>query len=88
MLFAICFNLDQSKILSTGNGLTLSQFLGFVGERIKLWCKLWVVGLSLMVEQIWNKPKTLVDIISTFSKMISRNVFLKLVKFLDCASKD
>ena len=25
MLSAICFNLDQSKILSSGNGLTLYQ---------------------------------------------------------------
>ena len=28
MSSAICFNLDQSKILSSGNGLTESPFLG------------------------------------------------------------
>ena len=27
MLSAICFNLDQSKILSSGNGLTLSLLM-------------------------------------------------------------
>ena len=27
MLFAICFNFDQSKILSSGNGLTLSLLM-------------------------------------------------------------
>ena len=29
MSSAICFNLDQSKILSCGNGLTLSQMTNF-----------------------------------------------------------
>ena len=30
MLSAICLNLDQSKILSSGNGLTIAQIMGVV----------------------------------------------------------
>ena len=35
MSSAICFNLDQSKILSSGNGLTLSQMTIFYFSELK-----------------------------------------------------
>ena len=33
MLSALCFNLDQSKILSSGNGLKCEKYVLFKGNR-------------------------------------------------------
>ena len=54
MSSAICFNLDQSKILSSGNGLTLSQTsAGFY------------VYITSLLKTLWEKEKLLV--MSNFS---------------------
>ena len=59
MLSAICFNLDQSKILSSGNGLRsqrqkITALIATNVIRVHKIC-------SQFIEILWNKSPTLHD---------------------------
>ena len=82
MSYVICFSLDQSKILSSGNGLTLSQTTNFRHFQTERLCRRQFLNLMKMAESspsgqktLWEKEKLLVT--SNFS--FSHSVFKRLV---------
>ena len=79
MLSAICFNLDQSKILFSGKGLTEDRFSDLYISKINAVDKLdYDEKMKFIfegVERLWKKEKKLVT--SIFS--ISLNVFKRLL---------
>ena len=46
MLSAVCLNLDQSKILSSGVGLNIDEYKAFVDYRLKIKCCTYVEFFS------------------------------------------
>ena len=57
MLFAICFNLDQSKIRMSGNGLP-NKILRTHPQGKKLLTNLWEKG-NLLIASIFSFPRFL-----------------------------
>ena len=66
MLFEICFNLDQSKILLSSNRLTLNKTIPTFNDPEK----------EVFLETLWEKEKMLVTSILSFSD----NVFYSFQK--------
>ena len=62
MSSAFCFNLNQSKILLSGNGLNISGWvrLVIVQERLrkKLRTELLVISVSFIEQHLRSKPHT------------------------------
>ena len=68
MLSAICFNLNQSKILSSGNGLTITLYIvkhfdvgsSFLNFQLKIFMQLvriWKIGKLISFPQISETSK-------------------------------
>ena len=83
MLSVICFDLDQSKILLSGNGLTLSQMTNFGIFQIEsLHTK--ILNLVKMAESslktLWEKKKLLVTSNFYFSHSVFKRLLLRTYK--------